>query len=316
MEQNDIRINVSDINEALKRKKFEVNTIEQCRQNDRLAVYRIDQKYILRVSNSIPDELRKLVRVQSIMLAPKVYSTGTLTASGKEYEYLMADYVEGSELFGVMRDLTEDESLLLGKDIAQFLMELHSLTDPFYDIGHYIPTIPRFEGSWKDGHLEYIKLLRSSLSPALIGENTITQAFDYINDNIDCLEYQAGAKLLHNDFHPKNIIVRGGRLAGVIDWECSQYGEADFELAHLFHWCIYPPEEGCQFELLLKSLVESLGIVAKIPKLAIRLTIYQLEHELNQLIWSDGQQREERFMRINGWLKGQVGELFEKWQLN
>jgi aminoglycoside phosphotransferase (APT) family kinase protein len=250
------------------------------------------------------------------MLTPKIHSTGTLISYGKEYEYLVADYMEGSELFSALKELTEEQSLLMGKDIACFLMNLHSVTDASYDIGHYIPTISRYKGSWKEGHHEYIKMLRNSLSAEHTGENIITSAFDYINENIDCLEYQVGAKLLHNDFHPRNIIVKDGRLVGVIDWECSQYGEADFELAHLFHWCIYPPEQGCQFELLLKSLIETLGIAIEIPELAKRMTIYQLEHELNQLVWNGRQQEEERIQRINGWLNGQIEELLKKWRLN
>jgi aminoglycoside phosphotransferase (APT) family kinase protein len=250
------------------------------------------------------------------MLTPKIHFTGILSSSGKEYDYLLADYMEGNELFGALKEITEEQSLHLGRDIAHFLMNLHSITDTCYDIGHYIPTVPRYMGSWKEGHLEYVNILRSDLSDVYISESIITQAFDYIDKNIDCLEYQAGAKLLHNDFHPKNIIVQNSRLAGVIDWECSQYGEADFELAHLFHWCIYPPDEGCQFELLLKSLIETLGITDEVPMLAKRLTIYQLEHELNQLVWNGGQQAEERLQRINGWLNGQVEELFKKWQLD
>ncbi len=312
----DISINISDIYETLNNRNFNAKVIELCRQNDQIAVYRVDKKYIIRISDSIPDELRKLERVQSIMLTPKIHSTGVLISSGKEYGYLIADYMEGSDLFNVLKELTEEQSLLLGRDIAHFLMNLHSIADACYDIGHYIPTVPRYKGSWKEGHLDYIKMLRTSLADIHISESIITSAFEYIDYNIDCLEYQTGAKLLHNDFHPKNIIVQDGRLMGVIDWECSQYGEADFELAHLFHWCIYPPEDGCQFELLLKSLIKTLGIVGEVPKLAKRLTIYQLEHELNQLVWSGGQQLEERMQRINGWLNGRVEALFEKWQLD
>ncbi len=315
MSQGDIIISINDVYEALNKQNINVNVIEECRLNGNFAVYLVDEQYILRISDSIPEELRKLERIRSIRLTPKIHYTGTFVASGKEYDYLMVDYVKGSELFGVLRELTQEQSLLLGRDIADFLTDLHSITDACYDIGHYIPTVPRFAGSWKEGHLEYIKILRSSLSDALIRENIVTQAFDYLERNIDCLEYQAGAKLLHNDFHPKNIIVQDGRLSGVIDWECSQYGEADFELAHLFQWSIYPPENGCQFELLLKSLIETLGITKEVPMLAKRLTIYQLEHELNQMVWSGGQQVEERLQRIEGWLKGQVEELFNKWQL-
>lgn len=153
------------------------------------------------------------------------------------------------------------------------------------------------------------------MNTKLKSEKIISTAFDYIYANINCLEYRTGAKLLHNDFHPKNIIVHEGRLAGIIDWECSQFGEADFELAHLFHWCIYPSAPDSGFELLLKSIVENLRIVLDVPNIEKRLTIYQLEHELNQLIWNGKKQEEERILRINGWLNGQVEVLLEKWQM-
>lgn len=127
------------------------------------------------------------------------------------------------------------------------------------------------------------------------------------------MEYQTGAKLLHNDFHPKNIIIHEGRLAGIIDWECSQFGESDFELTHLLHWYIYPSTPDNNLELLLKSVAENLKIASNVPNIEKRLTIYQLEHELNQLIWNGNKQEEERIQRINGWLDGQVDTLFRKW---
>jgi len=116
-------------------------------------------------------------------------------------------------------------------------------SDDYYDIGHYIPTIPRWGKTWKEGHLEYVGVLRNGLNNKITDsadKKTISTAFDYIYANIKSLEYQKGAKLLHNDFHPKNIIVHEGRLSGVTDWECSQFGEADFELSRLFDWCVYP----------------------------------------------------------------------------
>lgn len=65
----------------------------------------------------------------------------------------------------------------------------------------------------------------------------------------------------------------------------------------------------------LKSIVENLQAVSDVPNIEKRLTIYQLEHELNQLIWNDWKQEEERMRRINGWLNGQVGVLLKKWQM-
>lgn len=198
------------------------------------------------------------------------------------------------------------------------LVAFSKKTRDSYDIGHYIATIPDWKGSWKDGHLKYVGILRNGLSQMNIGltsKETVSKAFDYIDENISSLEYQTGAKLLHNDFHPKNIIILEDRLAGVIDWECSQFGEADFELAHLFHWCIYPTIPDNNLSLYLKSIVNNLRSISGVLSLEKRLTIYQLEHELNQLMWNGLKQEEERMQRINGWLNGQIHELLEEWQI-
>lgn len=311
-------IGINEIFEILKARNIFTGVIEFYQKNGRIIDYLLDNKYILRISKSTLDNQMKQNRIKSVSLVPKIHSSGSFTVSGYKYYYLITDYVQGNDLWSVIQNLTDEQKNNVGKEIAQFLSELHSITGISYDIGHYIDTIPRCTKSWKDGHLEYIEMLRGGLSEIdieLESKKIVSKAFDYIYTNINSLEYQAGAKLLHNDFHPKNIIVHEGRLAGIIDWECSQFGESDFELTHLFHWCIYPSIPDNNLELLLKSVVENLQIAWNVPNIEKRLTIYQLEHELNQLIWNGNKQEEERIQRINVWLNGQVDTLFEKWQI-
>lgn len=312
-------IAINHIFEILKGQNISAGVIEFYQKNGGIIDYLLDNKYILRISKSTLNNQMKQNRIKSMALVPKIHSSGSFSVSDNKYYYLITDYVQGNDLWNVIQNLTDEEKNNVGKEIAQFLNELHSITDVAYDIGHYVPTIPRFTKSWKDGHLEYVEMLRGGLSEIdieLENKKIVSKAFDYIYTNINALEYQTGAKLLHNDFHPKNIIVNEGRLAGIIDWECSQFGEADFELAHLFHWCIYPSIPDNNLELLLKSVVENLQIVSKVPNIEKRLTIYELEHELNQLIWNGNKQEEERVRRINGWLEGKVDSLFKKWKID
>jgi len=298
-----------EIGKALRASGISASTIEFFRDNNNITTYLIDSIYIFKISTSILNEQAKYNRVRSIQFVPRVYSSGSFTISDYKYHYMIIDYVQGNELWSVVNSLTDKEKYEIGKEIAQFLNYLHSLTNDYYDIGHYIPTIPRYSKSWKEGHLEYIKILQNGLSEINIetdSQKIIANSFEYIYTNIDSLDYQAGAKLLHNDFHPKNIIVHKGRLAGIIDWECSQFGEADFELSHLFHWCIYPMVQENNLDVLLKSIIKNLQTILTVPDIEKRMTIYQLEHELNQLIWNGKRQEEERIYRINGWLNGKI----------
>ena len=314
----DTDLQINEIYEILKARDIFTGVIEFYQKNSRIIDYLLDSKYILRISKSMLDGHMKQNRVKSVSFVPKFHSSGEFTVSGQKYYYLITDYVQGNDLWSVIQRLTDEQKYNIGREIAQFLSEVHSITGVSYDIGHYIATIPNCKKSWKDGHLEYVESLRNGLSEINIelkSKNIVSKAFDYIYTNISSLEYQAGAKLLHNDFHPKNIIILEGRLSGIIDWECSQFGEADFELAHLFHWCIYPSIRDNDLSLLLKSVAENLQLTSNVPHIEMRLTIYQLEHELNQLIWNGKAQEEERMQRINGWLDGQIYALLEKWQI-
>ena len=63
------------------------------------------------------------------------------------------------------------------------------------------------------------------------------------------------------------------------------------------------------FKCLLKGLVEHLPSIFDIPNISTRLTIYQIEEELNQLIWHGKKQEEVRISRLGGWLEGQLERL-------
>lgn len=312
-----MEVNLDDVTRILIEHKITPNNVVLFQSNNRITDYIIDQKFILRLSKSKLIEQSKLEKVQLISFVQKIHASGETTISETKLYYMITDFVVGNELFSEIPKLTSIQQRIIGKEIAEFLNELHQITDTYYDIGHYIPTILRFNSSWKEGHIAYLNVLKRDLSG--IGhkqpnQDIIQSALHYIESNIDCLEYQTGPRLLHNDLHPKNIIVDTGRLAGIIDWECSQYGEADFELAHLFHWCIYPPHPEEEFNILLQSILENCRFIQSIPNLEKRLTIYQLEHELNQMIWSGMEQVTERSQRIEGWLNGKIEKVIHDWK--
>ena len=108
------------------------------------------------------------------------------------------------------------------------------------------------------------------------------------------------------------MLLHKGKFSGVIDWECSQFGEVDFELCHVIHWCIYPPNPGVDFRPFLRGLFEASPRCARVPDLARRLTIYQIEHEMQQIIWSAGQAESWRVPRLVRWMDGEVEALFRE----
>ena len=172
-----------------------------------------------------------------------------------------------------------------------------------------------FSGTWKMGHQKYWQILKKevdllTLKPQSI--NVLENAFSFLNLSSNVLDFQTGASLLHNDFHPKNILLYDGEFSGVIDWECSQFGEADFELGHLIHWCLYPPQPHINFKPFLRALFQASPCCVQVPYLALRLSIYQIEHDIQQLIWQGSQAENERIPRIINWLDGGMENLLRQ----
>jgi len=311
-------LQIDEIIEIFKTKNIIINVIKIYQKYDRIIDYLINNKFILSISKEIMTVQIKHNRINSVLFVPKVHYSGDFEYLNQKYYFYITDYLKGNNLWSEITKLTNEQKINIGKDIVKFFNELHSITGNSYDIGHYIPTIPNCMKTWKNGHIEYIDLLKSELYKmdfSLNAKQIISKAFNYIYENLNSLEYQIGARILHNDFHPKNIIISKGKLIGIIDWECSQFGEPDFELVHLFHWCIYPSDSNNDIELLLKYVVENLQSFQKVPDIEKRLTIYQLEHDLNQLIWNGIKQENERILKINGWLDGKINVLFNKWKI-
>ena len=102
------------------------------------------------------------------------------------------------------------------------------------------------------------------------------------------------------------------KFSGVIDWECSQFGEADFELCHLIHWYLYPPKSNLDFRTFLRALFEASPQCTQVPDLVQRLTIYQIEHEMQQIIWNHSEAESWRIPRLVSWLDGYVADLFRE----
>jgi len=272
-------------------------------------IFLIDDKYILRPSlENMDGEIERFRRIEHLSFVPKIIATGCHEGLQRHY-YILLTQIVGAEYFTQIPELNDLDNARLGSSIAAFLDDLHGNSGCSYDIGHYAPIIGGFDGSWKDGHVKYREYLYERISGirvSAMARNVIEEAFSYLETHQDSLGYQSGPVLLHNDFHPRNIIVENGTFSGVIDWECSQYGEADFDLCHLLHWCAFPPKKECAYDPALKKILQSPIRCAVVPRLDERLTIYEIEHELIQLIWSGGSSEAARIPRIRKWLRNEV----------
>lgn len=295
------------------RHQIEVKTVTSITGSFDKRIYFINNELLLRVSAASMDaEQAKFRRVMSLNFVPRIQHVGLLDRETSPLYYTLLTLLPGDDFVNLYAETSVPQQRQLGREIALFLDNLHVLTGTAYDIGLYVPAIPDFCGSWRAGHEQYWALLKTEAEGLRLKPESLRifeRAFRFLEESADALDFQAGPKLLHNDLHPKNILLDDGRFSGVIDWECSQYGEGDFELCHLIHWCLYPPRPDINFGPFLDAMFEATPRCAQVPSLARRLTIYQIEHEIQQIIWHGRAAEAERTPRILQWMDGGIKDL-------
>lgn len=276
----------------------------------------IDDNYLIRTSRqSMLEEQRRIHRIKDLKQVPKIVYASDQNITNNTLFYLILEYLHGCELFTIFQDLTETEIQDIGIKIADFLSELHCIKGERYDIGHYVPILPGYDGSWRSGHQSYWNYIYDGLSYIHLSDELrqgLELSNQYINMNLSCLDYEGGPVLLHNDFHYKNIMIQNHSFSGVIDWECSQYGEADFDLIHLLHWSLFPPSKSVDMTILFRAIFLRYMKINRIPMIEKRLTIYLLEHDFIQILWSEGKRSDEFLPRLGYWLSGSLGKYVQK----
>lgn len=267
----------------------------------------VGEDLVLRLSGRSPEaELAAYRPLEGLPGVPGLVAAGPWEA-GPGKTYVLLRRLPGLDCVAAAGALDEAGEAALGRDLARFLDELHERRGGTYDIGHYVPLVPAFAGGWAEGHAAYRAYLRRAtegLPLATADRGVLEEAFGFLESLRGALAHEEGPVLLHNDLHPKNIVVHEGMFSGVIDWECAQYGEPDFELCHLVHWLVFPPEPWAARPGILAALLEAGPRCARVPRLAERLAVYEVEHELAQLHWSGGSAAGTRIPRIRAWMEG------------
>ncbi len=296
--------------------RIQIQDLQTITGNFGKKIFILNREFLLRVSETpMTLEQEKFRRVAALNFVPKIVHTGTLLQEGGLIYYTLLTFLPGDDFVIAYPQTTQAQQKQLGEDIARFLDALQACTGLHYDIGLYVPTLPQYFGTWREGHQKYWERLKQETKKIPLKPDSIQvfkRAFEFLQASAAGLDFQSGPKLLHNDFHPKNILLHQGKFSGVIDWECSQFGEADFELCHLIHWCLYPPKSNIDFRTFLLALFEASPKCTRVPHLAQRLTIYQIEHEIQQMIWNASEDESWRVPRLVRWMDGLVEDLFRE----
>ena len=181
-------------------------------------IYIINQEVLLRVSETpMTLEQENFRLVATLNFVPKIIQIGTLQRETGPLYYTLLTLLPGDDLVNVYFQTTQAQQKQLGVDIARFLDNLQECNGTHYGIGLYVPAIPHFSGTWSEGHQRYWELLKQETAKSPLkpdSTNVLETAHRLLEASTAVLDFQSGPKLLHNDFHPKNILLYQGKFSG------------------------------------------------------------------------------------------------------
>ncbi|KAF4505958.1 hypothetical protein G6O67_007853 [Ophiocordyceps sinensis] len=220
---------------------------------------------------------------------PRIYAVHT---EGNGLIYIEMAYVPGDTLDSAWRrGLSTDEKDTICADIKQHISSLRELQPPAQDIVSSALQNPAFDcriGAQFYGpmnHDEFQSLVRGHLcmeDVPLLGEEVA---------KVHTSHYQI--RFAHADLAPRNIIVRGGRVAAIIDWAFAGWYPEYWEFTKA-HYCHIMDDDWEEFLRLAlpcyeTELTAEQTLWRRLPQPGARLTsppslftTISLHHQLDQ----------------------------------
>ena len=185
------------------------------------------ENLVLRMGNNeeeLKREFRALEKLNSTSIpVPKVYDMGKDMLGSF---FIIMEKVEGQNMGGgVMDGMTESEQEKLWRQFAKILADIHMLDWERAGFGFLNPPVGEF------GFID------QGLSPAREGDESeyveshgLTPVFDWLDEHKPPSDHYV---LLHEDYHPNNVLVQNGEIVAVVDWEGVSIGDAAFDVAEV-----------------------------------------------------------------------------------
>src|SRR5213595_2349082 len=79
----------------------------------------------------------------------------------------------------------------------------------------------------------------ASMASSPVGDAAFLEAFKWLKQLAD--EPREGRRLIHNDLLHWNVLVSADKISGVIDWQCSLYGDFLYDIALLSYGAPWYP---------------------------------------------------------------------------
>ena len=126
--------------------------------------------------------------------------------------YTLLGYIPGESGSDAIPRLPDSAQHEVGMDAGRELYAMHELRHPTGDFGWFESRVAKYEG-------KVVQAREHGLT--FRGQARVER---YIETNLSLLR-ESEVRFQHDDYHPDNLIVRGGELQGVIDFNRCDWGD-------------------------------------------------------------------------------------------
>lgn len=184
----------------------------------------LDDKYLLKTFRA--EKLKERKHVFKVLHTLEDYSSCIPRAidigkresdGGNEQAFMLMTYLPGDDAEAVLSSLSQKDQYKAGFEASTELARLHELEAP--------PAYP----DWKTVKTKKIDRYFDQLNKTGVAQETGHLLHTYIKKN----EYlMAGRpnRFQHDDFHPSNLLIAGGRFQGIIDFDRMDWGDPVHDL--------------------------------------------------------------------------------------
>lgn len=238
---------------------------------------------------------------------PKIFDTG-------EYDgrhFILMEKIAGNNLSYDWFKFNSQEKESIIEQIAHQLQIFHSIQFDNYSIN--IQSNKKFNNLKEaiQNLINFEKIDKSKLKKEYIKDLEYIEGF--YKDNIDVLDEQSTAVLVHNDISFENIFHKNGKLTGIIDFDWASAAPKDYEL-----WAItilfYEPQRRVEEKLepLYKSqMIEEYKLLKKyypalfeVSNLANRVRLYLIEDIIDRVAgYQKGRWSESVMLEVQKFIK-------------
>ncbi len=257
------------IMEAIKALNLDVLSINPVKDSYSSTVRILELKQGQRVVLKIPFSKEKLLREEKALgllaanpLVPRLLNMwyGDDSNTGA----LLLSYIDGVPM---VLPANEETIYEMGKALA----EIHTVKLDRFELDDW-------ETDWamsvKNKIASWVLEIQDFISPLLLESIDI-----FLNEKIKLLNQADGPCLVHFDYRPGNVLVRHGKIVGVIDFETSRGGSAEIDFTKVSNliWKESPEHK--------RMFLEGYTSVRKLPNLQEVLPIYSFYHAIGGMAW-------------------------------